>query len=70
MIYSPRTLNESRIHEVPKNNGLIFHIGEVSELWHKTVVKILMGEVSELWHKAVVNNSHVSNLSNCSVVFV
>ena len=44
---------KSRIHEVPKNNGLIFHIGEVSELWRKTVV----------------NNSHVFNLSNCSVVF-
>ena len=34
-------------------NGLIFHIGEVSELWHKTMV----------------NNCHVSNLSNYSVVF-
>ena len=47
MIYSPRA------HEVPKNNVLIFH----------------MGEVSELWRKAMVNNSHVFNLSNCSVVF-
>ena len=55
MIYSPRAqseVNKSRIHEMPKNNGLIFH----------------MGEVSELWRKAVVNNSHVFNLSNCSVV--
>ena len=50
MIYSPRAqpeVNKSRIH------GLIFH----------------MGEVSELWRKILVNDSHVSNLSNCSVVF-
>ena len=56
MIYSARTqpeVNESHIHRVPKNNGLIFHMGKVSELWHKTMV----------------NNSHVFNLSNCSVVF-
>ena len=52
----PRTqpeVNESHIHEVPKNDGLIFHMGEVLELWRKTVV----------------SNSHVFNLSNCSVVF-
>ena len=42
MIYSPRAQPE-----------LIFHVGEVSELWRKTVV----------------NNSHVFNLSNCSGVF-
>ena len=39
MSYSPRAqpeVNESHIHELPKNNGLIFHIGEVSELWRKT----------------------------------
>ena len=56
MIYSPRAqpeVNKSCIHEVPKNNGLIFHICKVSELWRKTMV----------------NNSHVFNLSNCSVVF-
>ena len=56
MIYSSRAqpeANKSRIHEVPKNNGLIFHMGEVSELWRKTVV----------------NTSHVFNLSDCSVVF-
>ena len=32
--YSPRAqpkVNKSRTHEVPKNNGLIFHMGEVSE---------------------------------------
>ena len=46
-------VNESHIHEVSKNDGLIFHMGEVLELWRKTVV----------------NNSHVFNLSNCSVVF-
>ena len=57
MIYSPTAhpeVNESYIHELPKNNGLIFHMGEVSELWSKTVV----------------NNSHVFNLSNCSIVTV
>ena len=56
MIDSPRAqpkVNESHIHEVPKNNGLIFH----------------MGEVSELWRKKMVNNSHVFNLINYSVVF-
>ena len=56
MIYSPREqreVNVSHIHEVPKNNGLIFHMSGVSELWRKTVVK----------------NSRVFNLSNCSVTF-
>ena len=56
MIYSPKgppELNKSRIDEVPKSNGLIFHVSEVSELWRKTVV----------------NSCHVFNLSNCSVVF-
>ena len=36
MIYSPRAqpeVNESHIPSLPKNNGLIFHEGEVSELW-------------------------------------
>ena len=46
-------MNKSRTLEVPKNNGLIFH----------------MGEVLELWRKAMVNNSHVFNFSNCSEVF-
>ena len=56
MIYSLRVqpeMNKPRIHEVSKNNGLIFHVGEVSELWCKTKV----------------NNSHVFNMRNCSVVF-
>ena len=56
MIYSLRAqpeVKKSRIHEVPESNGLIFHMGEVSKLWHKTMV----------------NNSGVFNLSNCSVVF-
>ena len=33
MIYSPRAqpkVNKSHIHEVPQNNWLIFHMGEVS----------------------------------------
>ena len=37
-----------------KTTRLIFHMGEVLELWRKTMVN---------------NNSHVFNLSNCSVVF-
>ena len=56
MIYSPKVqpkVNESSIHEVPKNSGPIFHVGDVSELWRKTMV----------------NNSYVFNFSNCSVVF-
>ena len=32
-------MNKSRILEVPKNNGLIFHMGEVLELWRKAMVK-------------------------------
>ena len=35
------------------HNGLIFHMGEVSELWRKTMASI----------------SRVFNLSNCSVLF-
>ena len=34
-------LNGSHISEVCKNNGLIFRIGEVSELWHKKMVNML-----------------------------
>ena len=56
MIYSLRVqpeVSKSHIHKVHKNNGLIFHMGKVLELWCKTIV----------------NNSCVFNLSNCSVVF-
>lgn len=42
-------MNELHIHEVPQNNGLTFHMGEVSELYRKTMA----------------NSSHVFNLSNC-----
>ena len=28
------------IHEVPKSNRLSFHMGEVSELWYKTMVNM------------------------------
>ena len=35
-------MNESHIQGVPQGNGLIFHIGEVSELWRKTDKKIVM----------------------------
>ena len=43
VIYSPWAqpeVNKSHIHEVPKNNGLLFHIGEVSEWWRKTMVNM------------------------------
>ena len=56
VIYPQRAqpeVNESHLYKVPKNKELIFHMGEVSELWRKTVV----------------NNSHIFNLRNCSVVF-
>ena len=56
MIYSARAQpegTESHIYELPKNNELNFDMGEVSELWRKTMV----------------SNSHVFNLSNSSVVF-
>ena len=41
VIYSPRAqpeVNKSHIHEVPWNNGFLFHKGEVSEWWRKTMV--------------------------------
>ena len=51
-MYSPRAqsgVNESHIKpRLPKNNALIFHTGEVAELWRKTRVI----------------TSHVFNLSN------
>ena len=49
MIYSTRAhpeVNESHIQEVPKNNGLIFHMDEVSELWHKIMVNMFFFVVS------------------------
>ena len=55
MIYSPRAqLEVNHIHEEPKNSlrEFIFHMGEVSELWRKTMV----------------SNFYVCNLRNCSVV--
>ena len=33
-------VNESHFHEVPKNNGLVFHLGEVSELQRETMVRM------------------------------
>lgn len=41
MIYSSRAqpeVNKSRIHAVPKNNVVIFHMGKVSELWRKALI--------------------------------
>ena len=45
-------VNESRIHEVPKHNGLMFHMGEVSELGRKAMLTMfllccLKGDLSE-----------------------
>ena len=48
MIYSLRAqpkVNESHIHEVPKSNRLSFHMGEVSDLWHKTMVSMFSSTV-------------------------
>ena len=88
MVYSPSQqpeVNESHIHEVHKNYGLIFHTGEVSELymWRKTETKMFFFIVLKV--KASVPepdiekeniqarfpeyNSHVFNLSICSVTF-
>ena len=38
MLRAQPKVNESHIFKVPKNNRLIFHMGEVSKLWHKTMV--------------------------------
>ena len=43
MIYSlravsPRSMNHIYIHKVSKSNRLSFHMGKVSELWHKAMV--------------------------------
>ena len=40
MIYSLRVqpeVSKSHIHKMHKNNGLIFHMGKVLELWCKTI---------------------------------
>ena len=43
---------------------------EVNKSRIHEVTKIFrMGDVSELWFKTMVNNSHVFNLSSCSVAF-
>ena len=64
---------------MPKNKGLIFHMGEASELWCKTMVYMFYTRVEasvpgpEI-EKANVQagvpeqNPRVFNLSNCSVV--
>lgn len=36
MRYAPE-VNKSHIYEMPRNNELIFHKGEVSETWHDTM---------------------------------
>ena len=36
---------------------------------HPEVNESHINKVSELWSKTMVNNAHVFNLSNCSVVF-
>ena len=48
MIYSPWAqpgVNESHIHKVRKGNGLIFHVGEVSELWRETMVSMFFSSL-------------------------
>ena len=87
MIYSLRAqpeVNESHIHEVPKNNGLIFHMDEVS-VWRKTLVNMFFFVVlksrplyrSQKLRKQTsrqeIQNAIllllVFNMSNCSIVF-
>ena len=74
MIYSPKGQPE-----LPKNKGAIFYMGEVSELWRKTMVNMLFFRVV-LKSRTVIEKanaqarvserlSHVFNLSSCSVVF-
>ena len=79
MIYSLRAqpkVNESHIHEVPKSNRLSFHMGEVSELWHKTMVSmfsfivlksrpVLMTQKANIQVRVPELNSHVFNLGKC-----
>ena len=51
MIYSLRAqpeVNELHINEVPKNKGLIFDMGEVSELRRKTMANNSGGIISSL----------------------
>lgn len=81
MIYSRRAqprVNESHIHQVPKNNGLIFRMGEVSKLWRKTMVNMFFFVVlksrsvfrsQKFQARVPERNSHVLKSSNCSVVF-
>ena len=59
MIYSTRALpeeNKSRIHEAPKNNGLIFHMGEVSGLWRKTIHTYINTYI----HKPIINSDKIN----------
>ena len=54
--FTPRAqpeVKEIHIPEQSKNHVLTFHVGKVSEQCRKTMI----------------NNYHVFNLSNCSVVF-
>ena len=63
MIYSPKaspSVNKSHIHEVPKNNGFIFHMGEVSELWHKAMVTNSRFQFEQLFNSISIGNSMVS----------
>ena len=64
---------------MPKNKGLIFHMGEVSELWCKTMVYMFYARVeasvpepeiekANVQARVPEQNPRVFNLSNCSVV--
>ena len=61
MIYSPRAqpeVNKSHIHEVPQNNWLIFHMGEVS---HGQGINRDMTLVVVLSHFVSSNNRQVDH---------
>ena len=64
---------------MPKNKGLIFHIGEVSELWRKAMVYMFYARVeasvpepeiekANVQARVPEQNPRVFNLNNCSVV--
>ena len=59
MIYSTRAqskVKESHIHKVPKSNRFIFHTGEVSELWYKTM--------ANMFSFIVLKSRHVFQIQN------
>ena len=46
---------KSHIHEVPKNNRLIFRVGKVSELWRNTMINMFFFVVLTRAHRPKTN---------------